>query len=382
VALARRTALLVGLAASAARTAHAGGGPATDAYDGVAEGPAVDAHVLADLYVNHRLAGPPGGRIPFRAFDVRNDAPSVSIVRVDLARRPDRLGFRLDVGVGDTANVYLESDPASARYPEVSRALSYVQQAFVSVTVPVGPLGRGVAVDAGKFDTPVGLEDNAKLANWNASRGYLFTLAEPTYHTGLRATYAIDDDVAVSAFWLNGWNTNVLEGSGMRSFAAAVGWKPRGGPDVGLVYAGGLERAATHLADPALDFRHELAAYASVALQSWLSFAATADYGVDARRSGGSWWGVGGYVRWRPAESLAVNARAEHFADPQGFMTAVRQRMVEATLTLEATGHVRAVTLVGRVELRHDQSDAPVFPAASRALTRQDTVGVSLAAAF
>jgi hypothetical protein len=385
VALARRAALLVGLSgsaigASAARTAQAGGAAATDAYEGVREGADVDAHFLVDLYFLHRAQGPTGGRVPFRAFDVRNDVPSASLVRLTLARRPGPFGFRLDLGAGDMQGAYLAADPASSTHPEASRALSFAQQAFVTLALPVG---RGVAVDAGKFDTPVGLEDNATLANWNASRGLLFTLAEPTYHFGLRTTYPLTDDLAVSAFWLNGWNTNVLEGSGMRSFAAALGWKAQRRIDAGLVYAGGLERAPTRLSDPALDFRHELAAYASYAVRTWLSFAATTDYGVDARPGGGSWWGAGGYVRWRPSDWLALNARGEHFADPAGFLTAAAQDMVEATFTLEATERLGGGTLVVRFEVRRDRSTAPVFPARGpRAVPRQDTVGVTLQAAF
>jgi hypothetical protein len=358
--------------------ARAGGGAAPDAYEDIREDEPIDTHLLADLYVQHIAAGSDRGAALYRPFELRNDVPSVSLLRLTLAHRPDKVGFRLDAGVGDTADAYRDSDPASTRYPVSSRWLSYVQQAFVTAIVPAG---RGVAIDVGKFGTPVGLEDNETRKNWNYSRGLLFTLAEPTYHTGIRATAAMTDQLALSAFWLNGWNTNALGGNGMRAGAVAASWRSPNDWDAGIVYASGLERAQSRLWDETLSFRHELDLYAVHTLTAQLSLAATMDYGIDGGQRSGSWWGIGGYARWRPLEWLAVNARGEHFADPDGFMTGVAQRLVEATLTLEVTKHIGRVTLVGRAEVRRDQSDVRVFRAAGgQGQTHQDTGTVALAA--
>jgi hypothetical protein len=363
---------------SAPRTARAGGGAATDAYEDIREDAPIDTHVLADLYVQHIVEGSDRGAALYRPFELRNDVPSVSLLRLTLAHRPDRVGFRLDAGVGDIADAYRDEDPASTRYPTTSRLLSYVQQAFVTVVVPAG---RGVAIDVGKFSTPVGLEDNETRKNWNYSRGLLFTLAEPTFHTGFRATVAVTDELSLSAFWLNGWDTNLLAGDGMRSGAVAASWRSPGDWDTSIVYATGLERPQSRLWEETLGFRHELDLSAVHTLTPHLSLAATIDYGIDAAQRGGSWWGIGGYARWRPLEWLAVNARGEHFADTDGFITGVAQRLAEGTLTLEVTEHVGQVTLVGRAELRRDQSDVPVFHApGGQGLTHQDTVTVGLAA--
>jgi hypothetical protein len=363
---------------SASRTARAGGGAATDAYEDIRDDVPVDTHLLADLYLQHIVEGADRGTALYRPFELRNDVPSVSLLRLTLAHHPDTVGFRLDAGVGDTADAYRDSDPASTRYPTSSRWLSFVQQAFVTVVVPAG---RGVAIDVGKFGTPVGLEDNETRKNWNYSRGLLFTLAEPTYHTGIRATAAVTDQLALSAFWLNGWNTNLLAGSGMRSGAVAASWRGPGDWDASIVYAAGLERPQSRLWEEALGFRHELDLSVVHTLTPQLSLAATLDYGIDDAQRGGSWWGIGGYARWRPLEWFALNARGEHFADRDGFMTGVAQRLVEATLTLEVTKHVGRVTLVGRAEVRRDQSNDRVFRAADgQGLTHQDTVTVGLAA--
>ena len=153
--------------------------------------------------------------------------------------------------------------------------------------------------------------------------------------------------------------------------------------NVVLVYAGGLERAPTHLSDPTLALRHELDASMIYALRTWLSFAATADYGLDASSGGVSWWGVGGYARCRVLPWLAGVVRGEHYADPQGFTTGTAQRVAEGTVTAEASTHLGPVKVVGRLEYRRDQSDEPVFRAAAqRTLTHQDTSTLGLMAAF
>ncbi|MGH7296742.1 MAG: outer membrane beta-barrel protein [Polyangiaceae bacterium] len=375
----RRTALVAAVLAAggAPREARAGGGAATDAYEGVRTETAVDLHALADVYVQHEE--PAGGGAQLRAFAVRADRPALELLRLTVAHRPGVVGFRLDAGVGDTPDAFLRYDPAAPAHPGLSRGLSYLQQGFVTVGVP---LGRGVAIDAGKFATPVGLEDNEALPNWCYSRSLLFTLAEPTYHTGLRATARATDALAFSAFWLNGWNTNVLGGNGMRSFAVAATWA---GPalEVALVYAGGPERAPARLSDPTLAFRHELGASVVYALRPWLSFAATTDYGRDASAGGVTWWGVGGYVRWAVLPWLAGVVRGEHYSDPAGFTSGTPQRLAEGTVTAEASTHVGPVRITGRLEYRRDQSDEPVFRAAGqRTFTHQDTSTLGLMATF
>jgi len=66
-----------------------------------------------------------------RAFDVRSDCPDLNFARVTVAHRPPpydepvrgpvEIGFRVDAGVGETPNGYLQSDPAATKYPTLSR---------------------------------------------------------------------------------------------------------------------------------------------------------------------------------------------------------------------------------------------------------------------
>ena len=68
-------------------------------------------------------------------------------------------------------------------HPQLARAFSYFEQAFVTVMIPTA---RPIQLDVGRFPTPVGLEDNESITNWSYSRSLLYSWAEPSLHTGMR----------------------------------------------------------------------------------------------------------------------------------------------------------------------------------------------------
>lgn len=367
------------LLAAPARSARAAG-PATDAYDGIREGVPLDVHGLADVYVQHAFGLSCRDLAHYRDFDAQCEALAIESMGFGFAHRPSpSAGFRLDLGVGETATSFFHSDPASADHPGLSRALSTIAQGFVTVVVPVG---RGLAIDVGKFGTPVGFEDNEIRSNWNYSRSILFTLGEPTYHSGARIMYAPSDALAISLFWVNGWNTNFL-GNGMRTVAAAVGWRATAMLEGSVVYMAGPERPSARPTRPEVAFRNEVAGYGVLRLTPRLSFAAAADYGVDAMGGGVTWWGVVGYLRYDPWPFLGAALRAEHYADPDGFTSGTRQHLVSATLTLEARANLGDVALLVRPEIRRDQSDVRAFGADGAGLARHgDTAAIGVILSF
>lgn len=356
--------------------AWAAGGPATDSYDGISDERWLGLHALADIYVIHNFNQPPSHLNHLREFDANSGRPSIGFARLTLAHKPDpaRLsaGFRIDAGFGDIPDAFLQDDPAAATNRALSRGLSFVEQAFVTLDIPIG---RGLALEAGKFGTPIGLEDNEAQMNWNYSRSLGYNWAEPSIHTGLRATYEPSESTAVSVYWLNGWNTNILAGTGMRSYAVAGRWRPIDSLELALVYAGGLERAPTHLSDPTLSFRNLLSFYMLYRPHARFQFAVSADYGNDRTQGGVQWGALAGYLRCRVFDWLAVAGRSEYYADPNGATTAARQRLYSETLTLE-TRLPRAggdFSFVTRAEYRHDHSTAAVFDSSSPRTT-QDTI--------
>ena len=97
--------------------------------------------------------------------------------------RVSRVGFRLDLTGGPASALVNALEPGEAGY------LQTFQQAYVSYLAPVG---SGLQIDAGKFVTPAGAETIETRDNWNYSRSFLFALAIPYYHMGVRTAYRVN----------------------------------------------------------------------------------------------------------------------------------------------------------------------------------------------
>lgn len=120
-------------------------------------------------------------------------------------------GFRLDIvgltlqkatdpsqgfSAGYTANVIL--GPDAVNYSDAMGLGSdefSLQSAHVDLYAPVG---NGLNITAGHFDTIVGYEVIAPAANGNYTRSYGFN-TEPFTHTGVKLDYEVNDIVAVTA---------------------------------------------------------------------------------------------------------------------------------------------------------------------------------------
>jgi hypothetical protein len=348
------------------------------AYDDIDAAVPVDVHGLADAYGLHNFDDPASGTNQLRAFDF-DSGVALNYLRLTLARRPGRVGFRVDGGFGNTAEIFYLQDPAAAAHPHVARAYSYLGQAFFTAIVP---LERPITVDVGKFGTPVGLEDNESLGNWNYSRSLLYTWAEPSLHTGLRLSSAVADALDVELYWVNGWDSGVLDGSDMRTFAAALNWRPTGSLSIALVDMVGLEHPPTQLTEP-LSLRNVVDASVVFKAAEVLSLASSADYGNDRADGGVTFWGVAAYARVQALPWLAAALRGEYFSDASGFATGTAQHLAEGTATVEARQDIKRLRLVGRVEYRHDRSSAHPFDAALPASrSAQDTITFAALVAF
>jgi hypothetical protein len=291
-----------------------------------------------------------------RAFDTDHNSIHIDavelVVQKPVADRGD-FGFRVDVAFGAVARVAaargLFRDPETGVAGDVD-----LQQAFVSYVVP---LGRGLRIDAGKFVTPVGSEsiDGYDGYNDNFSRSLLFTLAIPFTHTGLKLGYAFCDQLAAMVMLVNGWD-NVLDNNAAKSFGVSLTITPVGPLAIYLNYIGGPERDHDDR-----DFRHLVDVGVVYKPSARWSLTLNGDYGLDAGAVAGAnaqWAGVAAYVRWQAVKRLALIGRGELFFDLDGFRTGTRQRLLEATGTVE----VRLTeSLVVRGELRVDQSDRAVF---------------------
>jgi hypothetical protein len=149
-----------------------------------------------DASANWRV-GKSSGEIPGRTFDGhdKQDGFNLNVVKLTLEKPLDEgqwsAGYKVDLVFGPDANYYStwlnrnghESDDFN------------IKQAFINFRAPVG---NGIDVKVGVFDTILGYEVFESGNNPNYSRSFGYAL-EPTHHTGILLSYQILDNVSVSA---------------------------------------------------------------------------------------------------------------------------------------------------------------------------------------
>jgi hypothetical protein len=374
--------LLLGLLAACIGTspARAQTAPAAPAQDPPAQTPTPAPSVVAffkqtevsgfvDVYFGYNFNTPSTRQAQVRNFDTQHNSFSLNLAEFSLAKKPaadSRAGFRVDLDYGPTASLVSAAEPGGAQ------TFQNVLQAYASY---LAPLGHGLQLDVGKFMTPIGNEVIKTRDNWNYSRSLLFTLAEPYYHAGVRASYPINDHFSLSGLLVNGWN-NVVDNNTGKTVGVQATLKPTASFTIIQSYMGGPEQA-----DDNTDWRHLSDTVVTYTVTPTVSLAMNYDYGRDT--VGGSsvtWQGVAAYLRYQPKPWFAIAPRAEYYDDPDGTTTGVAQKIKEATLTMEFTPKGG---LLLRAEYRRDMSDNLFFLKDESSLVKsQDTLTVGIVYAF
>ncbi|HTV01074.1 MAG TPA: porin [Luteitalea sp.] len=316
---------------------------------------------VADTYYAYNGNRPASGQNILRNFDEKDNQFAVSYLELAAEQVPTadrRVGFRADIGFGPTANWVNSVDPDAG-------TLRYLQQAYVSVLAPVG---RGLQIDAGKFNTPIGAEPTESSNNWNYSRSLLFAWAAPYYHAGIRATLPVSDTVSVSGFVLNGWN-NAQDNNRGKTLATQVTWKVLPSLTLSQAWMGGPE------GEPGdEDWRNLYDTIATWTVTPKLSLMTNIDIGrdtVDGQTV--AWQGVAAYGRYLVNPTWALTPRFEVFEDREGFATGTTQTLREFTLTSE---HMLVKNLSIRLEFRRDWSTADFFEYRDTGFKRNQSTGL------
>ncbi len=379
--------------APASAPAEEGGTPW---YEKLSVGAFIDTY----FSMNYGLPKPQGGRNRFRAFD-HNNGFSVAWGGLDIAYSGEEFGGTLDLRFG----------PSAARLAgvDVDNGLENVKQAFATWR----PGGGIVTLDFGKFDTIVGAEAADSQLNFNYTRGYLFWLAQPFFHTGLRANFDVNDQFWITGLIANGWDNSVDNNFG-KTFGVQFNYAmPGDSPlfDAHLAYVTGPEGqdwGQTPCPDPGTTFdpesrlcntnvpdssslvardagdantelRHLIDLVLGINPSPDFSMLLNADFGIDSVRTGPlnarllagfesqSWFGVSAAARLQFNEQWAGALRAELLSDPDARTTAgddpyvvnVEDLMLyDVTLTAEVAP---VENLILRLDNRLDISNEKVF---------------------
>jgi hypothetical protein len=275
-----------------------------------------------------------------RTFDVQHNAVSLSLAELNLSKVPradSRVGFRLDLDFGKTAELTSAFEPS-----ESDRVVyEHVQQAYLSL------LTGKVQWDAGKFVTPIGAEVIESQDNWNYTRSILFGYAIPFYHLGVRAALPVSDKLTLTGFLTNGWN-NASELDGDKTFALSMALTPIEKVTWIANYMVGKE--APDSAETR-DLRHLFDTTLTVNATDKLSLMANFDYGAEGPVR---WWGIAAYAKYQVVPSWALAGRYEYVDDSKGGFMTIGQKAQSLTVTSD---HLLAGALKARLEYRLDLAD-------------------------
>jgi hypothetical protein len=337
-------------------------------------------NALLDTYYEYNTNNPLGRVNTLRAYDVSGNSFSLSQADVVLESAPDlstdkRFGARIDLQFGQ-ATAALQGNPANELRPDVYRN---VYQAYGTY---VFPLGKGLAVDFGKWASSLGIEGNYTKDQLNYSRSYWFDYL-PFYHSGLRAKYAVNDILAVNLWITNGtqqteaFNNYKDQMLGVvLTPTPAISWtishyQGQEHPDV--IYLQNPTPAQQSLlpnqqgtailpiVNPPNGKLQISDTYLSWQATKALTFAAEADYVQQRLYSYSSPQRVDGgalYAGYQISPQFAVAARAEYLADIGGLFSGTTQYLKEGTLTFD---YRPMEGFLLRGEFRRDESNQHYF---------------------
>jgi len=164
---------------------------------------------------------------PAFAFNGPNKADgfNLNVVNVVLEKPLDEstwsAGYKVDLIYGQNAVGWNNSVGAAAS--DIG-----IKQAYVALRAPVG---NGIDLKLGTFDTIIGYEVFNAGSNPNYTRSWGYSV-EPTQHTGLLASYQVNKVVGISGGIVNTWSAGInVRGTGAESDKGFLGALTLTAPD-------------------------------------------------------------------------------------------------------------------------------------------------------
>ncbi len=294
--------------------------------------------------------------VPSRVFDARANSFTLHQASITVAKQPkEGWGAVVNLTAGQDAEVIKS-------YPITGGSNFDVTQAFVQYAN--GPL----TLMMGKYVTLAGAEVINPTADTNFSRSILFGYAIPFTHTGLRATYAINDQLSLVLGVNNGWD-QVTDANKQKTVEYGVTYAPI--KSVSLVVDGYAGKEPLGIVNntptSAGGQRFLVDVVATWNATDKLTFILNYDNGQQKDDTAGAaigtykWDGYAGYVNYQFTDQWSVSVRGEYFDDKNGYRTGVvdpvsgaGQKWKEGTVTF---GYAPTKNILVRLEARYDKSN-------------------------
>jgi cell division protein FtsB len=317
----------------------------------------VSIHGLVDAGYEHNFNQPTSNVNTFRAWDQDGFQLTQGNLHIE---KDGTVGFVTDINVGQVANSISSVTHYSNTAPVGGQWIDPTQY-YLTYTVPVG---SGIALQAGRFVTLIGAEvvPTYNNINYNESRSLVYNLGEPITHTGVRATYTINDYLAVVGGLNNGWDDPAANNNGGPTAEGEIALNNKD-KSLSLLINGIIGSQALGSSNQTLGaidpiFTYKPTFLPNTTLQTEYLYASQDGPVINGHSA--SWQGLAQYLvyDWNAWEFAS---RGEFFQDKDGARTnGTAQTLWELTQTVsykvpEVTG------LTVRLEYRHDNSNVHSF---------------------
>ena len=281
---------------------------------------------------SHNSNDPASHRNQLRVFDFEDGTVKLDSAEIVLQRQAvkrNELGFRIDVVAGQSLPE-IEAAYGLLRDKKTGTAEHIdIQQLFGTYVIPVG---KGLKVDVGKFNTHLGYEviEGYEGYNDNYSRSFLFGYAVPFTNTGVRASYALHSKVTAMFIASNGWD-DVHDNNTGKSYGFQLATTPSKATTLVVNFMEGPEQTGNNR-----DRRTVSELIGTWKVSSRMALGGDAIYAHEEHAANGEdaiWKGIAGYASYTFLPRFSVAFRGEVFTDGGGTRTGTEQTLHSYTIT-------------------------------------------------
>jgi|GEM_PF-1005793 len=234
----------------------------------------------------------------------------------------NRAGFRFDLVFGTTAsnfgNANVDGDfGGRCGWAGDCTSSNYVHQAYIQYLIPM--TSNGIRMKAGKFATLVGAEVANTTANFNVTRGILFSVMQPVDHVGVLfdtewGESGFTSALGVANSGINNYGADPDYDKG-KAVIAQLGWSGETfGAATTVIWGEDTWDRGRYRSNGLVDL--VLTWDPSEKLSTWLNF----DYGWrDAGGYNQQAYGIAVAGRYAVTERLGLSTRFEWLADEDGY---------------------------------------------------------------
>jgi hypothetical protein len=336
--------------------------PAAPTFDKVLEASGISLSGYVDAAYTHADRDIERGFSP-RVFDQQNNSFALHQVGLQIAKQPkEGFGGLVNVTAGKDAQVIhsLPENSAPGNAPS-STSMFDITQAY-------GQYASGaLTLMAGKFTTLHGTEVIWSPSNANFSRSILFG-SVPFTHTGVRAVFAANDMISLTAGVNNGWDQLADTNRG-KTTELGITVTPIKPVSVSASYYGGQENSTTTAVAGRRDSFNLVASWniiepLTISGEYLRVQQKDAIFDATGSTAKATYSGVAGYLSYLFMPKLKGTVRVEAFDDKDAFRfgmpggTTSGSKYKEYTLTM---AYMPADSFELRGEIRQDRANQQVF---------------------